>query len=87
MNTMLELTREQTHPPIAPARKGLLDRMAIWSGIALIRWARRSEQLRAQRLAEQSERAVRFLDNQRLEREREAQRAKADAYVLFRSLR
>ena len=87
MNTMLEMTREQTHPPIALTRKGLLDRAAIWSGITLIRWARRSEQVRAQRLADQRERAVRFLDNQRLENERVAQRARADAYLLFRSLR
>ena len=86
MNTVLEYTREQTHPPIALTNKGLLDRAAIWSGITLIRWARRSELLRSQRLARQQERAVRFLDNQRLERERDAQRAKVDAYLLFRSL-
>jgi hypothetical protein len=86
MNTMLELTREQTHPPIALTRKGLLDRAAIWSGITLIRWARRAELMRSQRLEKERERAVRFLDNQRLEKERAAQRAKADAYFLFRSL-
>ena len=87
MNTTLTLTREQTHPPIALANKGLLDRAAIWSGITLIRWARRSEQLRSQRFADQRERAVRHLDNERLQNELALQRAKAEAYVLLHSLR
>lgn len=86
MNATLTLTREQTHPPIALTNKGLLDRAAIRSGIALIRWARRSELLRSQRLADQRERVVRHLDNERLQKELAAQQAKADAYLLFRSL-
>ena len=84
MNTTLTLTREQTHPPRALANKGLLDRVAIWSGIALIRWARRSELLRSQRCADQRERAGRYLDNERMRQELAAERAKLDAYLLFR---
>ena len=87
MNTTLTLTREQIHPPIALTNKGLLDRVAIWSGIALIRWARRSELLRSRRLADQRERAVRHLDNERLQNEFARQREKADACLLFRSMR
>ena len=87
MNTTLTLTREQVHPPITLTRKALIDRAAIWSGIALIRWARRSELLRSQRLARQQERAARQHESDRFWEEISAQRAKADAYILFRSLR
>ena len=86
MNTTLTLTREQTHPPIALTNKGLIDRAAIWSGIALIRWARRSDVLRSQRLARRQERAVRQLDSDRFWQEVADQRAKTDRYMLFRSL-
>lgn len=86
MNTTLTLTREEVHPPIALTNKALIDRAAIWSGMALIRWARRSELLRSQRLARQQERAVRQLDADRFWEEVAAQRAKTDAYILFRSL-
>ncbi|HEY3337477.1 MAG TPA: hypothetical protein VGK18_03145 [Propionicimonas sp.] len=86
MNTAVTLTREQTHPPIALTNKGLIDRAAIWSGIALIRWARRSDLLRSQRLARRQERAVRQLEADRFWQEVADQRAKTDAYMLFRSL-
>jgi hypothetical protein len=86
MNTTLVASREQTHPPIALTSKGLLDRAAIWSGMALLRWARRSELLRSQRLAHQQERAARQLDTDRFWQEVANQRAKTDVYVLFRSL-
>lgn len=86
MNTTLTLTREEVHPPIALTNKGLIDRAAIWFGIALIRWARRSELLRSQRLAHQQERAARQLDADRFWQEVATQRAKTDAYILFRSL-
>lgn len=86
MNTALTLTREQIHPPIALTHRGLIDRAAIWSGIALIRWARRSELLRSERLARQREGSVRQLQLDSLWQEIVAQRAKTDAYMLFRSL-
>ena len=86
MNNTLTLTREQIHPPIALTNKGLIDRAAIWSGLALIRWARRSDLLRTERLAHRRERAVRHLETGRLWQEVADQRAKTDAYMLFRSL-
>ena len=85
MNTTLT-PGEQLHPPIALTSRGLLDRAAIVSGFALIRWARRSELLRSQRLARQRERAVRQLDADRFWQEVADQRAKTDTYMLFRSL-
>ena len=86
MNTTLTLTREQVHPPIALTNKGLIDRAAIWSGLALIRWARRSDLLRSERLARQQERAARQLEVDRFWQEVADQRAKTDRYMLFRSL-
>ncbi len=86
MNTTLTLTREQAHPPIALTHKGLIDRAAIWSGIALIRWARRSDLQRSQRLARRQERATRQLDADRFWQEVADQRAKTEMYMLFRSL-
>jgi hypothetical protein len=86
MNTTLTLTREQVHPPIALTHKGLIDRAAIWSGIALIRWARRSDLQRSQRLARRQERATRQLDADRFWQEVADQRAKTETYMLFRSL-
>ncbi len=86
MNTTLTLTREQVHPPIALTNKGLIDRAAIWSGLALIRWARRSDLLRSERLARQQERAARQLEVDRFWQEVADQRSKTDRYMLFRSL-
>jgi len=86
MNNTLTLTREQTHPPIALTNKGLIDRAAIWCGLALIRWARRSDRLRTERLARRQEQAVRQLDTDRFWQEIADQRAKTETYMLFRSL-
>lgn len=86
VNTTLTLNREQVHPPIALTHKGLIDRAAIISGIALIRWARRSERLRSQRLARQQERAVRQLEADRFWQEVADQRARTEVHMLFRSL-
>ena len=86
MNNTLTLTREQTHPPIALTNQGLIDRAAIWFGLALIRWARRSDLLRSQRLARRQEQAVRQLDADRFWQEVADQRAKTETYMLFRSL-
>jgi len=86
MNTTITLTREEIHPPIALTNKALINRAAIWSGIALIRWARRSDLLRSQRLARQNERAVRQHELEKLQVELAAERARTDAYLLFRSL-
>jgi hypothetical protein len=82
----LTLTREEIHPPIALTNKGLIDRAAIWSGLALIRWARRSDLVRTQRLARQQERAARQLEVDRFWQEVADQRSKTDQYMLFRSL-
>ncbi len=86
MNNSLTLTREEVHPPIALTNKGLIDRAAIWSGLALIRWARRSDLLRTKRLARQRERAVRQLDADRFWQEVADQRVRTDQHMLFRSL-
>jgi len=86
VNNTLTLTREEVHPPIALTNKGLIDRAAIWSGIALIRWARRSDLQRSQRLARRQERATRQLDADRFWQEVADQRAKTEMYMLFRSL-
>lgn len=86
MNNSLTLTREQVHPPIALTNKGLIDRAAIWSGLALIRWARRSDLLRSERLARRQEQAVRQLDADRFWQEVANQRATTEKYMLFRSL-
>ena len=86
MNNTLTLTREEIHPPIALTNKGLIDRAAIWSGMALIRWARRSDVLRSERLARRRERAVRQLEVDRFWQEVADQRSRTDAYMLFRSL-
>ncbi len=86
MNNTLTLTREEIHPPIALTNKGLIDRAAIWSGMALIRWARRSDVLRSERLARRRERAVRQLEVDRFWQEVADQRSRTDMYMLFRSL-
>ena len=86
MNNTLTLTREEVHPPIALTNKGLIDRAAIWSGLALIRWARRSDVLRSERLIRRRERAVRQLEVDRFWQEVADQRSKTDGYMLFRSL-
>jgi hypothetical protein len=86
MNTALSMTREQSHPPLSLPSRGLLDRAAVWTGVALLRWARQSTRLRSQRFAQQRERASRQLELNRLQRELDARRARVDTHLLFRSL-
>lgn len=86
MNTTLLASREQTHPPLSPTNERLLDRVAVWSGNALLAWAQRSELQRSERLARQRERSVRQLDADRFWQEVADQRAKTETYMLFRSL-
>ncbi len=79
MNTTLSTPRRHTHPPIElhdnqpdlVRRVGLIDRLALHLGVALIKWGRRPL------AAESRERRANRIEQQlaRLERERLAERA------------
>lgn len=74
------------HPPVPLTRPNLIDRAALHSGLALIRWVERSEQARGQRLLQQRERAVRHQTYELLRSEIAEQRVRLDTHMLFRSL-
>lgn len=82
MNTQT-LVRQQLHPPIATPTLGLVDRVALQFGSALVQWAARSATERSRRLARQADVAVRHHQLQSLRRQLDLDRSKAEASVLL----
>lgn len=85
MSTTLADTLQTALP--SSDRLRLLDRAALQVGVALIRWADRSERARSRRLAVRREQAERVREVAVLRRELEHERVLTDSYLLLQSRR
>ena len=82
MSPTLTPTLQTTDLP-SGERLGVLDRTALVVGVALVRWADRSERARSRRLAVRRERAARAHEVATLRAELEHRRVLADSYLPF----
>ncbi len=86
MNTT-SISVEQIHPPIPLAGLGLVDRIALHSGIALIRWVDRSQEHRARRGEARRERSGSTYETARRQAEAEHENARLRSSTLFWNIR
>ena len=82
----ISLSTEQFHPPIPLSRLSVLDRLALHSGTALIRWVDRSQE-RSRRLVEQHRQRPSWSEHGRLQAEREHEDALLRSSTLYWHLR
>lgn len=80
------ILRSTEHPPIPLAPLGLIDRLSLQLGAALIRRVESSRESRGRRAALRRERAVRLRERALLQAELERERSRWDSQLLFRNL-
>lgn len=80
------ILRSTEHPPIPLSAFGLLDRLSLLLGAALIRRVESSRQSRDRRAERRRERLVRLRERALLQAELDRERSRLDSRLLFRNL-